>query len=83
MSLGIEVLAYVEEKYAPKDIDTQEESKKKFRANEKEMNASLNNLSESEFIKVMHSKTTKYIWDTLGNIHEGDTKVNMTKLQHI
>ena len=29
----------------------------------------------------MHSKTVKEIWDTLENIHEGDTKVKMAKLQ--
>ena len=29
----------------------------------------------------MHSNTAKDIWDTLGNIHEGDIKVKMAKLQ--
>ena len=45
------------------------------------MNALLSGQCESEFIKVMHSKTTKEIWDTFENIHEGDKKVNMAKLQ--
>ena len=45
------------------------------------MNALLRSLCESEFIKVMHSETAKYIWDTLENIHEGDKKVKMAKLQ--
>ena len=45
------------------------------------MNALFSSLSGSEFIKVMHSKTTKEIQDTLGNIHEGDTEVKMAKLQ--
>ena len=80
MSLGIEVWDVVEEKYAPKDTDTEEEAKKKFRANEKAMNALLSSLSESKFIKLMQSKTAKEIWDTLENIHEGDTKVKMAKL---
>ena len=81
ISLAIEVGVVVEEKYAPKDTDTKEEAKKNFRANVKAMNALLSGLRESEFIKVMHSKATKDIWDTLGNIHEGDTKVKMAKLQ--
>ena len=29
----------------------------------------------------MHTNTTKEIWDKLENIHEGDTKVKMAKLQ--
>ena len=81
MSLGIEFWAVVEEKYAPKDTDTEEEAKQNFKANAKAMNALLSGLSESEFIKVMHSKTAKDICDTLGNIHEGDTKEKMAKLQ--
>ena len=81
MSLGVGVWVCVEEKYAPKDMDTEEEAKQNFRANEKPMNALLRGLSELEFIKVMHSKTAKDIWDTLGSIHEGETKVKMAKLQ--
>lgn len=45
------------------------------------MNALLSSLSESEFIKVMHSKTTQEIWHTIENIHDGDKKVKMAKLQ--
>ena len=80
MSLGLAVWILVEVKYAPKDTDTEKEAKQDFMANAKAMNALLGGLCESEFIKVMHSKTTKYIWDTLENIHEGDKKVNMAKL---
>ena len=29
----------------------------------------------------MHSKVAKDIWDTLENIHEGDKKVKMAKMQ--
>ena len=45
------------------------------------MNALLSGLCETEFIKVMHSEIAKDIWDTLENIHEGDKKVKMAKLQ--
>ena len=51
--------------YAPKDTDIEKESKQDFIANAKEMNALLSVLCELEFIKVMHSKTTKETWDTL------------------
>ena len=81
MSLGIEVWATVELGYAPKDSDTEKEAKQDFIANAKAMNALLSGLCEAEFIKVMHNKTTKEIWDTLESIHEGDKKVKMAKLQ--
>ena len=45
------------------------------------MNAILSGHCEAEFIKIMHSKTAKDMWDTLENIHEGDKKVNTAKLQ--
>ena len=81
MSLGIEVWAAVELGYAPKATNTEKETKPDFVANVKAMNAILNGLCEAEFIKVMHKDTTKEIWDTLENIHEGDKKVKTAKLQ--
>ena len=81
MSLGLEFWIAVEVKYAPKDTYTEKQAKQDFIANEKVMNALLRGLCESKLIKVMHSKTAKKIWDRLENIHEGGTKVNMTKLQ--
>ena len=80
-SLGVEVWIVVDEKFSPKDTDTKKEAKQNFISNEKSMNALLSGLCHSEFIKVMHSETAKDIWDTLENIHEGDKKVNMAKLQ--
>ena len=38
-------------------------------------------LTEYEFIKVMHCKSTKQIWDKLKNVYEGDTKVQRLKIQ--
>jgi hypothetical protein len=56
--------------------------KKKASENDaKAMNAILCGLSESNFIKVMHCKSTKEIWDKLQNIHESDDKVKKAKLQ--
>ena len=71
----------MEFRYAPKATNSEKEAKKKFVANEKAMNAILNGLCEVEFIKVVHSKTSKGMWDTLENIHEGDKKVKTAKLQ--
>ena len=81
MYLGVEVQVAMEEQYAPKDTNTKKEAKQNFIANAKAMNALLSGPSELEFIKVMHSKTAKEIQDTLENIHEGDTKVKMAKIQ--
>jgi len=47
----------------------------------KEMSVILSGLSEIEFFKVMHYKSTKNIWDKLQNIYEGDDKVKKAKLQ--
>jgi hypothetical protein len=47
----------------------------------KSMNAILCSMSESEFVKVMHCKSAKEIWDKLQNIHEGDGKDKKDKLQ--
>ena len=81
ISLGIEVWAVVELGYAPKESDSEKDAKLDFVANAKAMNALLNGLCEVEFIKVMHYETSKEICDTLENIHEGDKKVKIDKLQ--
>ena len=78
MSLGIEFWAAVDLGYALKDSDTEKETKQDFIAIAKAMNALLSGLCEVEFIKLMHNKTAKEIWDTLESIHEGD---KMAKLQ--
>ena len=62
---GLEVLISVEVKYAPKDSDTEKEAKQYFIVDAKEMNALLSGLCESEFIKLIQSKNSKDIWDTL------------------
>ena len=81
MSLGLEAWDAVEIGYVTKSTDTEKEAKESFVANAKAMNAILNGLCEAEFIKIMHSKTAKDMWDTLENIHEGNKKVKTAKLQ--
>ena len=55
--------------------------KKLYEDNSKAMNAILSGLTETIFVKVMHCKTAKEIWDKLKNIYEGDDKVKGAKLQ--
>ena len=81
MSLGLEVWDTVEFGYVSKSTDLEKEAKQSFVAYAKAMNAILNGLCDAEFIKVMHSKIAKDMWDTLENIHEGNKKVKTAKLQ--
>jgi SepF-like predicted cell division protein (DUF552 family) len=41
------------------------------------------NLDDSVFVKVMHCKTAKDLWNKIQNIYEGDTKVKGAKLQNL
>jgi hypothetical protein len=38
-------------------------------------------MDDSIFVKVMHCKNPKDIWDKFKNIYEGDTKVKGAKIQ--
>lgn len=82
MSLGVEAWAPAMVGYEePNEMTSEKYAKLNLIANAKAMNAILSGLCEYEFIKVMHCETTKYIWVKLENIHEGDKKVNIAKLQ--
>ena len=82
MSLGIEVWFVVLMGYKePKETTSDKDAKLNIIANAKAMNALLNRLSDSKFIKVMHCEIAKYIWSKLEDIHEGDKKVKLVKLQ--
>lgn len=52
-----------------------------FSFNARAMNAVLSGLSELEFVKVTHYKTTKEMCDKLKNKYEGDGKVKVAKLK--
>jgi hypothetical protein len=71
------VIGYTTPKTPP--IDTV--IKKASENDAKAMNAILCRLSESEFVKVMHFKSTKEIWDKLQNICECYETVKKDKLQ--
>ena len=59
---------------------TNNQGKKSYEDNSKEMNAILSGLTKTIFVNVMHCETAKEIWDKLKNIYEGDEKVKGAKL---
>jgi hypothetical protein len=57
------------------------DDKIKFNFNAKDMNVILSGLAKAEFVKVIHSKTSKDMWDKLNRSYEGNEKVKDAKLQ--
>eukprot|EP00253_Pinus_taeda_P036458 PITA_36458 len=81
-SLGIEVWDIIEIGYAfpsttPKDTN----EKKKYETNAKAVSTLLGCISQSGFMKVMHYKSAKEIWDKIVTSYEGDEQVKRAKLQ--
>ena len=56
-------------------------AKKLCNDNSRVVNAILGGIENPIFVKVMHCKSTKEIWDKLKIIYEGDGKVKKWKLQ--
>jgi hypothetical protein len=81
MALGVDVWDVVETGYINPIVLASKECKLEFIFNAKEMNAILNGLAESKFVKVMHLQTTKEMWDKLISSYEGNEKVKDAKLQ--
>jgi len=55
--------------------------RRKFVQNSKAMCVILGGLTGTDFVKVMHYKLAKEIWDKLKKIYEGDEKVKKAKLE--
>eukprot|EP00253_Pinus_taeda_P004518 PITA_04518 len=55
--------------------------KKQYETNAKAINNLLGSLSQLEFVKVMHLKSAKEIWDKIVQSYEGDSQVKHAKLQ--
>jgi hypothetical protein len=82
MALGCDVWQVVESGYTtPSTLATNTVANKLCNDNSRAVNAILGGLSNPIFVKVMHCKSTKEIWDKLKVIYEGDNKVKETKLQ--
>eukprot|EP00253_Pinus_taeda_P029384 PITA_29384 len=81
-SLGTEVWEIVETGYAfPSTTPTDADEKKKYETNAKAVSTLLGCISQSEFMKVMHYKSAKEIWDKIVTSYEGDEQVKRAKLQ--
>eukprot|EP00253_Pinus_taeda_P028712 PITA_28712 len=81
-SLGTEVWNIVETGYAfPSATPTDVDEKKKYETNAKAVSTLLGCISQSEFMKVMHYKSAKEIWDKIVTSYEGDEQVKRAKLQ--
>eukprot|EP00253_Pinus_taeda_P005706 PITA_05706 len=72
-SLGTEVWDIVETGYAfPSTTPTNADEKKEYETNAKAVSTPLGCISQSEFMKVMHYKSAKEIWDKIVTSYEGD-----------
>jgi hypothetical protein len=79
---GFDVMQSVVDGYAvPPTPPIDKDGNKLSEKNSKAKGTILRSLDDSLFLKVMHRKTSKDIWDKIQNIYEGDTKVNGAKLQ--
>jgi hypothetical protein len=82
MDLGFDVWKSVENGYTvPTTPPTDTVGKKICNDNSREINSIIGGLENPIFVKVIHCKSSKEIWDKLEFIYEGDNKVNKAKLQ--
>ena len=82
MALGCDVLPSVVNYYTALAIAPSDASAKELcNDNSRVVNAILGGLANRIFVKVMHCKSTKEIWDRFKVIYEGDAKVKQAKIQ--
>jgi hypothetical protein len=82
LALGFDVWKSVENGYtAPATPPTNTARNQNCNDNSRAVNIILGGLTNPIFVKVMHCKSTKDIWDKLEVIYEGDIKVKEAKLQ--
>ena len=65
----------------PSAIPTDTTERKKYELNAKVVTVLLGSLTQSEFMKIMHFKSAKEIWDKIILSYEGDEQVKRAKLQ--
>ena len=79
---GFDVWQIVADGYAtPTTPPTNKDGNKLNKNNSKSKCTILSSLDDSIFVKVMHFKTAKDIWDKIQKIYERDTKFKGAKLQ--
>ena len=82
MALGFDILQSVEDGYtAPSSPPTDVAANNLFNDNSRDVTAILSGLSINVFVKVMHCKSTKELWEKLKVIYEGYGKVKQYKIQ--
>ena len=81
MSLGPDVWALVVWGYVvPEDIPSNWEEKKQYWDHAKALNTLQSSLSKKVLAKVLTCTNAKQLWDKLGTIYAGDSKVKREKL---
>lgn len=82
ISLGVGIWMSVENGYiTPTTPPIYVDGRRVFTNNAKLINGLICDLDESNFVKVMHCKFSKDIWDKLEGSYEGDDNVKKSKLQ--
>ena len=72
-SLGTEVWDIIDTGYTfPSATPTDPAEKKEYELNAKAVTVLLSSLTQSEFMKIMHFKSAKEIWDKIVTSYEGD-----------
>jgi len=81
-SLGPEVWNTVMNGYnAPPTLPTDQDERKVYIANAKDLNSITSGITDSEFTKVLNCDLAKEVWDKLVSLYDGDSKVKKAKLQ--
>ena len=62
-------------------LPTDQDERKAYIANAKAMNSITTGITDSEFTKIMHCTSAKEIWEKLGSLYDGDSKLKKEKLQ--
>ena len=82
MSLGLEVLALVEEGYdVPKVTPIESKERKKYWEHSKAINTLQVGVSKKILAKVLTCTSTKQLWGKLETLYAGDSKVKKAKIQ--
>ena len=81
MALGEDVWDVVDIGYVKLVVVANKNDKLEFILYAKAMNAILSGLAEAKFVKVLHLRTAKEMWDKIISSYEGNEKVKDVKIQ--
>ncbi|XP_059067426.1 uncharacterized protein LOC131858256 [Cryptomeria japonica] len=80
--LGVDVWTVVFNGYiVPQSIPIDHDGKKEYENDTKAKHAILCGLSKDVFVKIMHCRSSKQVWDKLKNSYHGNDKVKQAKIQ--